>query len=82
MWPALVLVSCIRQKWIWRTVEEEGPRLVSPESELDTIGARCSDVPLDRIRSVDHVAGVGLDQPEVLAVHVERVGVVIVAEKI
>jgi hypothetical protein len=63
-------------------VEEEGPRLVSPESELDTIGTRCSDVPLDRIRSVDHVAGVGLDQPEVLAVHVERVGVVIVAKNI
>jgi hypothetical protein len=62
-------------------VEEEWPRLVSPESELDTSSTRCSDVSLDRIRSVDHVGGVGLDQPEVLAVHVERVGVVIVARK-
>jgi hypothetical protein len=60
-------------------VEEEGPWLVSPESELDTSGTRCSDVSLDRIRSVDHVGRVGLDQPEVLAVHVEGVGVVIVA---
>jgi hypothetical protein len=62
-------------------VEEEGPWLVSPESELDTSGTRCSDVSLDRIRSVDHVGRVGLDQPEVLAVHVEGVGVVIVARK-
>jgi hypothetical protein len=62
-------------------VEEEGPRLVSSESELDTGGTRCSDVSLDRIRSVYHVGGVRFDQPEVLAVHVERVGVVIVARK-